>query len=241
MRHALLAGIDIGTRSSMMKMYAEELGEVHNVNPGFFIPAMAGWLMIVVFSMPVSSSGQTAWERVLNKDGIEVWTRPSPGSDLEEFMGMTVIDAPLGEIERVIDDIPAAEKWVPDCKEARVIRTLGDSEKEILFVTEAPWPISDREVIVMSHKQRVPGTGELVIDFHAIDDPSVPAGKGRVRIQSMHGRWVLFPVDAGHTRVGYSLKGDPGGYLPLSVTRMISRKIPFNTLLGLRDMVPGSG
>jgi len=151
-----------------------------------------------------------------------------------------VIDAPLGAVERVIDDIPAAERWVPDCKEARVIRTLDGSAKEVIFVTEAPWPISDREVVVMSRKHRDPKTGELVIDFHAIDDPSVTVGKGRVRIRAMSGRWGLFPVDGRHTRVTYSLKGDPGGYLPSSVTRTISRKIPLNTLLGLKDMVAGS-
>ncbi len=210
---------------------------MRNVNPESFARVMAAWLIIAASSAPVPAAGQNAWEQVLKKDGVVVWTRSSPGSDFEDFMGMTVIAAPIGAVERVIDDVPAAEKWVPDCKEAKVIRTFDHSRREILFVTEAPWPISDREVLVLSHKHRDPQTGEVVIDFRAIDDPSIPVGKGRVRIRSMGGRWGLFPADAGHTRVTYSLRGDPGGYLPSSLTRRIGRKIPFNTLLGLKDML----
>lgn len=205
------------------------------------IRVLVGCFMVMTASASAPAAGHMIWKHVVSRGGVEVWTRSVPGSDFEDFMARTVIDAPLDAVEQVIDDVPASEQWVPDCKEAKVIRTFGDSRKEILFVTEAPWPISDREALVISDKHKELKTGETVIDFHTVDDPSVPTGKGRVRIPAMNGRWVLSPVDREHTRITYSLKGDPGGYLPPQVSRMVSRKIPFNTLLGLKDMVHRSG
>ncbi len=85
----LPAGIDIGPPASMMKTYAQGRKEVCSVNPDFFIRAVAVWLTIMAASAPVPAAGQTAWRQAMNRDGIEVWTRSAPGSDFEDFVGMT--------------------------------------------------------------------------------------------------------------------------------------------------------
>jgi hypothetical protein len=186
---------------------------------------------------PVIASPESGWKLALQKDGIEVSTRGVPGSDLDEFMGTTVIEASVNVIEAVIDDVPAAPQWMADCREARTIRKIDENVSVVLNVTKTPWPVYDRETLLISTKQKDAKAETVIFEFHSVNDPAVPVGKKNVRIPAIDGRWVLTAVDEGHTEVTYTVKSNPGGSIPKFIARQRSRDIPYKTLLGLKEMV----
>lgn len=194
-------------------------------------------IILGIISTPVVASSESEWTLVLQRDGIEVFTRTVTGSDLDEFLGTTVIDAPVNVIEAVIDDVPASPQWMAYCREARIIRKIDGNSNVVLNVTKTPWPVWDRETLVLSTKQRNAKTGAVIFKFHSVNDPAVPVGKKNVRIPAVDGQWVMSPVDEERTTVTYTVKSNPGGSIPKFTATQRSRDIPYRTLLGLKKMV----
>jgi len=194
-------------------------------------------IIIGILSTPVVALSESEWTLVLQRDDIEVFTRAVTGSDLDEFLGTMIIDAPVNVVEAVIDDVPASPQWMADCREARTIRIIDENSSVVLNVTKTPWPVWDRETLVLSTKRRDVEMGTVVFQFHSVHDSTVPVGKKNVRIPAVDGQWVLSPVDKERTKVTYTVKSNPGGSIPKFIAAQRSRDIPYITLLGLKEMV----
>ncbi|HUN56270.1 MAG TPA: START domain-containing protein [Smithella sp.] len=196
---------------------------------------------MVIFSflalMPAGAAAAGDWKLAIQKDGIDVSTRPVKGSDFDEFMGVTEIDVPIGVVVAVLTDIPAGTQWMADCKENREIRKIDDHTSVQYNVTKLSWPVSDREALVLVTEKKDEKTGTITYAFHETTDPSVPVGKGNVRMPEISGQWVLTPINPNRTKVIYTVKSNPGGSIPKSLANMKSKDIPYNTLMGLKMMV----
>ena len=188
-------------------------------------------------AMPAGVMAAGDWKLAIQKDGIEVSTRPVKGSDFDEFMGSTDIDASIDVVVAVLKDIPAATQWMADCKENREIRKIDEHTSVQFNVTKAPWPVSDREALCIVTEKKDEKTGTITFEFHETNDPIVPVGKGNVRMPEISGQWVLTPINQDHTKVIYTVKSNPGGSLPKALANMKSKDIPYNTLMGMKMMV----
>jgi len=200
---------------------------------------MVVYLVILCFlvAMPAGVIAASDWKLAIQKNGIDVSTRPVKGSDLDEFMGTADIDASIDVVYAVLKDIPAATQWMADCKENREIRKIDENTSVQFNVTKAPWPVSDREALCIVYEKKDEKTGKITIEFHETNDPPVPVGKGNVRMPEISGQWVLTPINRDHTKVLYTVKSNPGGSLPQALANMKSKDIPYNTLMGLKMMV----
>jgi len=194
-------------------------------------------ILSFLLTMPAGVMAASDWNLKIQKDGIEVSTRPVKGSDLDEFMGSADIDASIDVVYAVLKDIPAATQWMADCKENREIRKIDEYTSVQFNVTKAPWPVADREALVIVNEKKDEKSGKITIEFHETNDPPVPVGKGNVRMPEINGQWVLIPTNRDHAKVIYTAKSNPGGSLPKALANMKSKDIPFNTLMGLKMMV----
>ena len=194
-------------------------------------------MLSFLVAMPAGVMAAGDWKLAIQKNGIEVSTRPVKGSDFDEFMGSTDIDASIDVVVAVLKDIPAATQWMADCKENREIRKIDENTSVQFNVTKAPWPVSDREALCIVTEKKDEQTGTITFAFHETDDPSVPIGKGNVRMPEISGQWVLTPINQDHTKVVYTVKSNPGGSLPKALANMKSKDIPYNTLMGMKMMV----
>ncbi|HDP79467.1 MAG TPA: hypothetical protein ENN21_01345 [Spirochaetes bacterium] len=196
-------------------------------------------LIILAASVVLNSHSPAAasWKPVSSADGIQVYTQPVEGSDMDAFRGVAVVDAPIESVAAVINDIPAQPRWMASCTEARVIKELGENAVLIYRVTKAPWPVSDRDMVIVSTAVIEPGGRRIVANFAATDNHGVPPRNGVVRIRKMRGQWILEKLSPDRTRVSLTVHSDPGGSLPPSVANRASRDIPLKTLRGLRRIV----
>jgi hypothetical protein len=194
-------------------------------------------ILSLLVTIPAVVTAASDWKLAIQKDGIEVSTRPVKGSDLDEFMGTADINASIDVVYAVIKDTPAATQWMADCKESREIRKIDEYTSVQLNVTKTPWPVWDREALCLVTEKKDEKTGKITFDFHETNDPSVPVGKGNVRMPEIRGQWVLIPINPDRTKVIYTAKSNPGGSIPKAIANLKSKEIPYNTLLGLRMMV----
>jgi hypothetical protein len=174
------------------------------------------------------------WNKEFTKEGITVFTRPVEGSNLKEFKGEGLINAPVEVCMNVMADVEGATKWRPDCIVSKLVKAEGNTS--IAYSeTKAPWPVSNRDVIVKSETATSPD--KIVISFTGVDDPGlVPLKSGVVRITEITGMWI-FVRKGNDTLATYQAKINPGGSIPAWLANKTAVDQPFKSLKGLGEMV----
>ena len=177
---------------------------------------------------------QDTWKEEFTKEGISVYTRPVEGSSLNEFKGEALINASLEVCKNVIDDVEKHTVWRPDCIESKLISRNGNIAVSYTR-TKAPWPVSDRDVIVKNEIDI--SKDKVVYNFSAINDPElIPLKEGVIRMIKVTGMWILIRK-GNDTLVTYQAKIDPGGSLPAWLANSTAVDQPFKSLQGLKKMV----
>jgi hypothetical protein len=124
-----------------------------------------------------------------------------------------------------------------DCEESRLIREEPGDVSLIYNRTGAPWPVSDRDVVLRTHAGLVAAGQHVLVSFANVDDPSTPPIDGIVRMPRLIGSYDLVAIGPARTRVAYQVDIDPGGSLPAFAVTRTTRDTPLHTLLGLRTQV----
>ncbi len=191
--------------------------------------------------MMLTQFSKAAEEWRLSNKSEEVWvyTRPSDTCSFDEFKGITVIDAGIDVLGMVLQDIPAFPLWMSDCQKSPIIERNGRNDYIFYFVQKMPWPVKNRDMVLQARTTIDWKAGYFQVDFHSIDDSRLPPGSDYVRMKVV-GRFLLEYIERHKTQVTYWIQADPAGYMPAVVANMISRKIPYETLIGMREMVKDS-
>lgn len=165
------------------------------------------------------------------EDGITVEEQPEPGRTLPVLFGTTSISAPPERIAEWIEDVRTYPDWQHNCEEARAL-PQPDGTTLTYNRVGAPWPVSDRDVVLAS--TRVDGEdGRILIEFHETEAANAPKDTGAVRMPRLRGSYDLTPTESG-THVVYMIDSDPGGSLPTWLVRQASKDLPYETLKNLR-------
>jgi hypothetical protein len=182
-----------------------------------------------------SAAPDSPWEVVSDKGGTVVDRRVVEGSNLKEFRGRGVIDAPLDAVLAVFSDIDRAVEWMDSCAASSVVENGGDRVKVVYNRTRAAWPVSDRDAVLRNVVTFDERSGRVAVDFVSVTDARMPPVKGVVRMPSLRGHWYLWPTGDGRaTRVEYQVHANPGGALPDWIVNYVSRELPRKTINGLR-------
>jgi hypothetical protein len=177
---------------------------------------------------------ESDWQPLVTQDGVSVEERSTPGRTLPELRGSAEIDAGIFEVLAVISDVPRQTEWVRDCAESRLVREEAEDVSLVYNRTRAPWPLSDRDVVLRTQAALLAPAQHATVSFANVDDPSTPPIDGVVRMPRLVGEYDLTSISPTRTRVTYRLDIDPGGSLPGFAVTRTTREIPLHTLLGLR-------
>ncbi len=190
-------------------------------------------VIIIIFALISSARASDKWNQEFTKEGISVYTRVVSGSPLKAFKAECDIHASIEIVNSILCDNPGQINWMPDCI---VSYDLRSSSKGLLLAyneTKAP-VVNNRDVIVETGIRKE--KNRIVHEFRAVDRPDlVPEIKGKVRIKDMSGSWEL-TFSGGYTHVIYIVIANPGGVIPVWLSNMASKDIPYRTLAGLRKI-----
>ncbi len=179
---------------------------------------------------------EDVWQEAINSDGIIVWERTVRGSSFYEFKGETIIPANITEILKILWDINAFPKWLPDVIKVEIIQEIDDDTIIYYDATAFPWPISDRDCIIRIHKKNS-ANGVIEVTLNGLQDFKVPNIKGTIRVSELRGKYLLESLGQDKTKILYQLFYDPAGRIsPLIVNPGIRDNI-HNTLKGLTERV----
>jgi hypothetical protein len=198
-------------------------------------PAIFGFAALLIAAGVARA--EDGWQPLLTQDGVGVEERSAPGRALPELRATVEIDAGIFEVLAVITDVPRQSEWMHDCEESRRIREVGPDVSLIYNRTGAPWPVSDRDVVLRTETKLLAPAQHAVVGFADTSDPATPPIDGIVRMPRLVGDYDLVSIGPSRTRVTYRLDIDPGGSLPVWAVTRTTRDTPLHTLLGLRRQV----
>ena len=174
------------------------------------------------------------WEVIREKDGITVSRFAVEGRGFPILRAVGDVAGTPYEVLAILRDVQAHVHWRPDCVEARTISDIDAAHSIVYTRTNAPWPVSDRDVVLANEITFIDPPHQVRIDFSAVSDTDVPPRQGMVRMPRLQGYYLLESIDGNRSRVTYRLDVDPGGKLPDWLIRKQSVRNPFETIAGLR-------
>jgi hypothetical protein len=177
------------------------------------------------------------WEKFDEEDGISVYRRDVPGSDVVALRGEGVIDAPILRVASVLTDTARAHEWIDSLEETKVIRKISDTEYVKWDHIGTPFVLADRD-FVFKVKLEVKGKEkQMLVRFHSVQDSAAPK-TDYVRGHFIYGMYVLTSIDGGKkTRLLTELLCDPKGSVAKWMVNLFQKSWPYNTITALRKQV----
>lgn len=176
------------------------------------------------------------WTLVKDKNNIQVFTRPqAKNPSLKSAKGTVTINTTQEKILEFMQDYDNYPNWMHQCGEGKLLKQLSQTEKYVYTTIDAPWPVSDRDLI--THVLVTKDENETItLKMTGVAD-YIPEKSSHVRIPSFSGMWQFQPVGSQQVNVIYQYSSDPGGSLSDWAANASVVDIPYNTLYNMRKQL----
>lgn len=178
------------------------------------------------FVAPVDAA--SAWEKIDDDGGIQVFRKEVPGSSFLAFKGVATLDVPIEKLLWVLADNDHRTGWVDRLVESRILERKGEFDYVVYQHFSAPPLVSDRDYVYRGRASR--RAEWVVLELASITHPKAPPTVG-VRAELLKSSYALSPVGPNKTRVIVEIHTDPRGELPAFVVNLIQKSWPRNTLV----------
>ena len=194
-------------------------------------------LVILILCLIFSFSFVTAEENwVLEKDknDIKCYTRVVKGSVFKEYKAVVTVDSTYSGLLALFDDVKNYPQWMELCIKGEVLKRKTPFEYYSYTINDPPWPITNREAVVLNKTVQNPKTGYITVKFRSVKgmkrDPDL------IRVDLVDGYWKLMKKGK-KVEVVYKVHSEPGGSLPSGLVNAFIISQPYNTLLNLKKEV----
>ncbi len=192
-------------------------------------------ICFLFFSEHVQS--QFKWELKKQSSGISVYTSDVAGSEFKAFKAVSTLQAShISEIVAPLLDVPNASKLFPDTKESKFLKKTNDGNFIQYQITEAPWPVDDREGIFEINSEYNKANNEVIILLKCIKY-DYPLSSNAVRMTEGAGFWKIKEVKEGFFEITYQFHANPAGKIPSWLANSFVVETPFKTLQNLREIL----
>jgi hypothetical protein len=170
---------------------------------------------------------------------VQVWLRPR-GDEVPAFRAVTRVQARLATLVALLLDPGRMPQWVDRVQSAVPLPPPDAGSALTHLVFDMPWPLDDRDAVVLSRLTQDAATRAVNIDGVAASERLAPT-PGRVRMPSFEARWRFAPLGGGWVEVEFTGFGDPGGSLASPLLRGFAAaavwQSPWQTMHALRRMI----
>ena len=117
-----------------------------------------------------------------------------------------------------------------------LLKEINENQLIAYTLNNAPWPISDRDAVVLNTISHNKPQGSVTIYIEG--KPSyIPEKPGIVRVKKIEGFWKFRQSENEITQVIYEVHSEPGGNIPSWLINQIVVTQPFNTLRNMKKML----
>lgn len=201
-------------QSSLRRIYQVVFFLIYTM-PGFFSLKAQNWIMRK------------------NQDSIQVYTAHSENSKFKRIRADFTIAASREKLFEQLLQIDQYPQWQYKTLQSRIIEIKGKHELVYYNEIDAPWPVSNRDLVVHLKIHETPGQPEFRILTSSVSG-IVPETEGLVRVPSSKGEWFVRELPNGKLKVRFEMQIDPGGEVPAWVVNLTSALAPYETFKNLK-------
>jgi len=191
------------------------------------------------FSFSLFAQKANEWKLTRNQEGVKIYIRTAEGSRTKEVLGLMQMNTHLGALVSMVKDPKNHYLWIYANKNAKLLKLVNDFEWVYYNESEAPWPVSNRDLITHAKLKQDKFTNMVRIDSDGWPD-YIPVKKDLVRVPKLSSVWEFTPKSEGIVDVRFELSIDLGGDIPAWLVNMAIDKGPFYTLLNMSKVVKTS-
>src|SRR5262249_4361826 len=144
--------------------------------------------------------------------------------------GQTIIDGSIDKIMETMLNWREHTQWMYRCKESTLVKRIDDHEAFMYNRTEAPWPVSDRDVVLRTLITRTPDQKHLQVAFSNMTTELKPEIDGVVRMPRLTGFYKMWEIEPNKTKILYQVEADIGGSIPKWLATLAAKDLPYRTL-----------
>lgn len=186
--------------------------------------------------MWISPTTDNTWNLVKQEEGISVYTKYIEGFDIKAVKVVSIFNCSLTDIIAVFKDVENYPTWVYGCKQASMLKQLNEKEGIYYSVSDAPWPVSDRDVVMFNTTSQNPES-KIVTSVSQAKQGEVPEKEDIVRMMQVKSKWILKPIGNGSVEVTYEIAVNPAGYIPAWLVNLTIDIGPVQTIMALKKRI----
>ena len=176
------------------------------------------------------------WEFVSESDGIKVYRKSYPGSDVRGVAGETVLDGSIGKVLFMMVDHKHKPDWINRFKEAHTVEEIPPSSNIQYSSFDLPFPASDRDFVFRNDFSVDVKLRGVVIDVKSLIDKRAPERADLVRGEIVRGKYSLIP-QGDKTLMQAEYLADPKGMIPTWLINFFQKEWPYKTLDAMRKQL----
>jgi hypothetical protein len=169
-------------------------------------------------------------------NGVAVYNREVPGSTIKELKAVTQLQTSLSSIITLLEDRETYPEWVYKCGKSYQVKKISDSEGIYYQNVVAPWPVDNRDFVVLVKVTQDAKT-KVVTQTSKVIKGILPEVSGTVRVTEFNALWTLTPIKNGMVNCEYQLLVNPGGSIPAWLINLAAIDGPYETTVNLRSWV----
>ena len=197
-------------------------------------PLKTGILAAFLLVHSALDAAPPGWKFLYEKDGFKAFEhRGAPVA----YRAEGTVDVDILELAAVLVDIPRRTEWVSHLVENRLLEGDPQGHQVVYSRYRLPWPVKDRDAVIESTVEMDEKRGWVHVQFWNVRSVAAPEHRGCLRVPLSEGDFTLEDTGHGSVQVTYTVRLDPGGWLPDWVVRIFVRDAPAATLRNFKVQV----
>lgn len=173
------------------------------------------------------------WQKSSEKEGVTIYSRKMPNSDLLGFKSEGIISAPIEAVMANLRDVENSHLWTPDLKLKQTLKDIDDLTATTYSVTNMPWPLNARDYILYNklelHKKR-----QLIfVISKSVPHKTRPLHNKHVRANIAYSNIGIRPVGKDKTYMEWTSFVDPKGWIPNWLVNFYQKDMPVGFIKAL--------
>jgi ribosome-associated toxin RatA of RatAB toxin-antitoxin module len=171
-------------------------------------------LLIIAIVLHLSCAlmyAQNEWIAEKNESSIQTYSRLKKGKTYYETRAVFTVRASVNRVVQLVTAVDDFKVWLPHTIDSKIITRVNDSVFYGYTVSEAPWPLSDRDVYFKVTVTRN-GNEYIITLLGKMND--YPLQTNKVRVKGFHAQWRISELKNGEVEIEYIASFDPDGGAP---------------------------
>lgn len=167
-----------------------------------------------VAPVKAASEKDIPWQEVQDDDGLKIWNRDIPNTNIRELKAEMVVDISADKVWAAVEDIEKYTEFLPYLTEVRVLKKSKNGNSIIAYHRLDPPVVSERDYTLTINSFPKPAKGYYYRHWFATNDKGPKPQEDYVRVEVCKGSWTISKVGENKTKMVYWLHTHPGGSIP---------------------------